>query len=89
MAVAEPATTSPATNSATPVYSGRTGPRRSLQVPPATIPARPEAIGPANAMAYSSRPPSARTTTGIAVVTASASNAASPTRATIPIVTTR
>jgi hypothetical protein len=53
------------------------------------MPTTPDASGPANAIAYRLRPPSAATTVGMVVVTARASNAPSATSATMPMVTVR
>ena len=51
MSDAVPAISRPSTNMATDAYSGPTGPRRSDQLPAATMPMTPVASGPANARA--------------------------------------
>ncbi|MDI2021141.1 hypothetical protein PJL18_01659 [Paenarthrobacter nicotinovorans] len=51
MVPAMPAISRPATNSATEEYRGAAGPRRSDQLPAATMPITPVASGPAKASA--------------------------------------
>ena len=68
---------------------GGAGPRRSAQRPHATMPTTDEASVPPKASAYSGNPSSACATVGIAVATASASNAYSATSTTAPIVVPR
>ena len=84
-----PATSSPATNSATPTVNGYAGPRASAALPDATMPTRFASMKPLNVQPYSARPPISRTVMGRTVATASASNAVNATVATRPTVSAR
>src|SRR4051812_30368748 len=83
---AAPHTASPDANSTRAIASGKTGPRRSLQPPAATIPTTPLARGAAKESAYSATPSSSAATVGITVVTAVASKATNAHRANMPTV---
>ncbi len=72
-----------------PVHSGVVGPARSLQRPDATMPTTLDASDAANASVYRVRPSSSTATVGMAVATASASNAPRNTNATMPNSTVR
>ncbi|CPU67038.1 Uncharacterised protein [Mycobacteroides abscessus] len=89
MSCASPATSSPARKSPMPVHSGVVGPARSLQRPDATMPTTLDASDAANASVYSVSPSSSTATVGMAVATASASNAPRNTNATMPNSTVR
>lgn len=84
---ANPETTSPAMNSDTAAYSAPRGPLASDHAPQATMPMTLVASVPANATAYSACPSSAALTTGMTVVTASASIAPRKISAIAPAVT--
>ena len=89
MVVAVPATSSPTTKSSQPAASGLTGPRRSAQIPAVTIPTIPPAAGMAKANAYWVSPCRAAATVGMAVDTATASNAWTATIVTLAPVSAR
>jgi hypothetical protein len=82
MASPHPNTTSPATN-------GTAGPRRSASRPAATMPTTLPSMNALNTQPYSRRPPRSRTTTGMTVTTASASDATNVTVRTSPAVSAR
>ncbi len=89
MFTAVPAVTSPAANTAIPLNSGASGPRRSHHCPETTIASSVVVKYAENANAYRPMPSSCRAAVGIAVFTAVASKASSSTTETMPRVSAR
>ena len=89
MPVARPATSSPAPNTTADAIIGARGPRRSDQMPAATIPTMLAARVAENVAEYQERPSRSALTVGMIVVTAIASNANRKIRLTIPTVAQR
>src|SRR4051812_28078737 len=87
--VAVPAMTSPTMNAPTAPATTAHGPTRPHRSPARTIDTRETARNALKPQAYNDRPSRSRTTTGIAVATAMASNAMARTRATMPAVRRR